>query len=182
MNLNLNEKVRQDLEKRGVLNQIRKLFKDKMTEASNLISSNKPVPVIPRPPQFDTQGGQICLLLIQDFFEKFDLKLTSSIFLPETKSEYNPQTLQTLEDALECRSEPLRPLIFEVIERTFNTEDEEEEEIEEEINTEESDHSDENNPDYFIESATSQGYDKSTNSLAMNEFDYVEDVRKFKNL
>lgn len=180
MNSNLNEKVRQDLEKRGVLNQIRKLFKDKMTETSNLINSNKPVPIINRPPQFDSQGGQICLLLIQDFLEKFDLKLTSSLFLPETKSEFNPQTLQTLEEALNCRSEPLRPLIFEIIERTFNTEGEEE--IDEEINTEESDHSDDNNFDDIIESATSQGYDQSANSLAMNEFDYIENVRRVKNL
>ncbi|OMJ95850.1 hypothetical protein SteCoe_568 [Stentor coeruleus] len=180
MNPNLNEKVRQDLEKRGVLNQIRKLFKDKMTETSNLISSNKPVPIINRPSQFDTQGGQICLLLIQDFLEKFDLKLTSSIFLPETKSDYNPQVLQTLEDALECRSEPLRPLIFEIIERTFNTESEEI--IDEDINTKESDHSDENNSDEFIESANSQKYDQSANSLVMNEFDYVENVRQVKKL
>ena len=72
---------------------------------------------------------------------------------------------------MHCQIKSLKkkPLLFEIVERLFAEQEDS------------SDVTSINMGDNQVESAgTSQGYDQSVNSLAMDDFDYIEIVRKNK--
>ena len=181
MNKTLQEKVKQDLEKSGILAKIRNLFKEKIYESIKAQQQNIQLKGDERKNKvLETKSGQICLTLIQDFLDSFGLGLTLSVFLPEVHQESSKENIQILENALGAKSTPRNPLLFEVIERAFNDNEEgsgdiefEDDGIDEEIDAGSSQRSVD---DHLGES----GYDQSTNSLAMNEFDYIENVRRVK--
>jgi hypothetical protein len=108
--------------------------------------------------------------------EKFGLRLSQKMVMFEGMMQSHEPDIHDLEASLEAKSEKNRPLLMEIVERMFGTQEGESEEIEESIQGESSE---EKKEDVQVESAgTSQGYDQSVNSLAMEDFDYVELVKK----
>ena len=185
MNKTLQEKVKQDLEKKGVLDQVRKMFREKILESIKAQENSKRGAIgVHGNKVLESKTGQICITLVQDFLQSFDLNLALSVFIPESRQEFVAGNIQILEETLGVRSEPKNPILFEVIQRAFDEDaelDDDEldvEGIDEEINSHSSMQS---SREVFGESqGNSQGYDQSANSLAMNEFDYIENVRRVK--
>lgn len=178
----LQEKVKQDLENKGVLTQIRKLFKEKIYESiksqqnEGLLSQTTKTELL-------TRSGQICCALVQDFLESFDLNLTLSIFLPEAHLVNSRENIIQVENALEVSSLKKNPLLFNLTERALGKDSDREDVTSEDryIDEEIEEHSQESLNDPFVESVgNSQGHDQSVNSLAMDEFDYTEIVKKIK--
>lgn len=185
MNKNLHEKVRKDLEQKGELNSLKIKFDKKIKEVLSQVKSGKIDINQNSFPEFETKHGKFCCALVKDFFEQFDMKMTTAIFMPEAQLETVDEDIEVISRALQISSERRRPLIFDIIERVFaygDDDDEEEgdDEIETSINASDSNESEESQRDNFFESAGS-GYDQSANSLALNEFDYFEDVKKPRN-
>jgi sulfite reductase alpha subunit-like flavoprotein len=179
MNKTLQEKVKQDLEKKGVLNQIRQMFKDKIYQSLKSQQNSTDLTTHSKNKNLDSRSGRICCRLVQDFLESFGLGLTLSIFLPEAHLDNTREEIQALEDALDIKTAPKRPILFEVIDR--NAEEENFSQVESIKEDLESQSSHLSYRDQLFESAgNSQGYDQSANSLAMNEFDYIEPVRRTK--
>ena len=179
----LQEKVKQDLENKGVLTQIRKLFKEKIYES---IKSQQNEDLLNQTVKTEllTRSGQICCALVQDFLESFDLNLTLSIFLPEAHLVNSRENIIQVENALGVNSSKKNPLLFNLTERVLEGESDREDVtsedryIDEEI---EEVRSQESFNDHVVESVgNSQGHDQSVNSLAMDEFDYTEIVKKIK--
>lgn len=172
MDPELQKKVLENLDYSGFLHQMRASFRSKIFES--LIASDKSLLPFPsKPKELDTDIGKIASALIADFLDQFNLSLSKKMMKTEAHIEESPQSIRDLEESLEKRSTKRNPLIFEIIKQMFV----EDQEIPEDISPESD--SIERNPDNLVESAgTSQGYDQSVNSLAMEEFDYVEMVRR----
>lgn len=179
MNKNLHEKVRKDLEQKGELASLKAKFENKIKEAFAGAKAGKPNQDHRFIQELESKHGKICCALVKDFFEQFDMKMTTGIFMPEAQLESVDEDIEMISRALGRPSERRHPLIFEVIERVFAY-DGEEDEIETSKNVSDSNMSQESPRDQYYESVGS-GYDQSTNSLAMEEFDYVEFVKKPRN-
>ena len=185
MNKNLHDKVRRDLEQKGELSSLKAKFDKKIKEVLSQAKSGKIDLNQNSFPEFETKHGKFCCALVKDFFEQFDMKMTTAIFMPEAQLESVDEDIEVISKALEISSERRRPLLFDIIERVFAYGDEEEDEDEEEVDEIETsinassslNESEESQRDHFFESAGS-GYDQSANSLALNEFDYIEAVKK----
>lgn len=173
----MQEKVKQDLEKKGVLSLIRKMFNDKIHESIKAQQASKLL--VPHAnPSLESKTGKICLTLVHDFLQSFGLNLSLSIFAPESKQEFINEDIQILEEILGVKSESKNPVLFEVIARLIQ---EEEDENDSELERMEDETESQTSKDNFYDSiGNSQGYDQSSNSLAMDEFDYIESVRKVK--
>ena len=104
------------------------------------------------------------------------------MFLPEAQLENQELSIKTIEQSSNLKSTKNNPILFEIIDKLFVSQDEEAEEEEGSIPEDiESAQSTERKDDQLVESAgTSQGYDQSVNSLAMEDFDYVEDIKKIR--
>ena len=173
MDPELQKKVLHNLDYSGFLHQMRASFRSKVFES--LITSDKSLlPFASKPKELDSDIGKIACALVNDFLNRFSLSLSKKMMKTEAHVEENPQSIKDLEGSLNKKSVARNPLLFEIIKLMFV----EEGDIPEDINPE-SELSTDRNPDNLVESAgTSQGYDQSVNSLAMEEFDYVELVRR----
>ena len=177
MNKSLQDKVKSDLERKGDLRSLKEKFDKKIRETIKDLKSGKAKAVKSSIPELESKQGQISCALIKDFFEQFDMKMTTAIFMPEAHLETVDENIELLSNALQVQTEKKRPLIFEVIQRVF-AQDQSEGEIETSINESiEDDQSQVSKDDHFLESVGS-GYDQSANSLALEKFDYIEPVRK----
>ena len=180
----LQEKVKQDLENKGVLTQIRKLFKEKIYES---IKSQQNEDLLNQTVKTEllTRSGQLkTIWLFNRGKLNFDLNLTLSIFLPEAHLVNSRENIIQVENALGVNSSKKNPLLFNLTERVLEGESDREDVtsedryIDEEI---EEVRSQESFNDHVVESVgNSQGHDQSVNSLAMDEFDYTEIVKKIK--
>lgn len=179
MNKNLHEKVRKDLEQKGELASLKAKFENKIKEAFAGAKAGKLNQDHKFIEELETKHGKICCALVKDFFEQFDMKMTTAIFMPEAQLDSVDEDIEMISRALGRPSERRHPLLFEVIERVFAY-DGEEEEIETSKNLSESYNSHESPRDNYLESIGS-GYDQSTNSLAIDEFDYIENVIRPRN-
>ena len=103
------------------------------------------------------------------------------MLIPEAMIPNQDLTIKSIESMLGIKSAKNKPVLLEIVNKMFEVQDEEESgegSIGEDIDDNETNESKE---DVLVESAgTSQGYDQSVNSLAMEEFDYVEPVKKNK--
>ena len=85
-----------------------------------------------------------------------------------------PENISQLEESRGIKSVKNSPLLFAIVGQMFG----EEEEISEDIEAD-SDESSDDKVDNLVESAgTSLGPDQSVTSLAMEEFDYVEVIKR----
>jgi hypothetical protein len=176
MNKNLQEKVKNDLEKKGELKVLREKFERKIRETVKDLRAGNSKISKPSIPEFETKHGQICCALVKDFFEQFDMKMTIAVFMPEAHLDNVEENIDTLAAALQTESRKQRPLLFEIIERVF-AQEQGSDEIETSINEDIEEDQSQVSRDDFFESVGS-GIDQSANSLAIEKFDYIEPVRK----
>ena len=174
MNPEQQRKILQELDSSGFLNQMRASFRSQVFE--NLIQSDKSIlPYSSLPKELDSDIGHIACALIVDFMNQFALNHTRKIMKTEAFIDDQPESLGHLEESLGIHSEKKNPLLFTIVAQMFGEDDEE---ISEDIHAD-SDLSSDDRKDGLVESAgTSHGPDQSVTSLAMEEFDYVEIIKK----
>jgi hypothetical protein len=177
MNQETQGKIIQDLKESGFLYEMQATLRDHIYKSIRSQQS-EPITGLKSPlPELETKNGIISVALVYDFLDKFDLKLSKQMILPEAMLKDQQDSIEELESYFGIKSYKNKPILFEIVERMFEEQDESNL-IKEEI---ESDHSSDKKEDVLVESAgTSQGHDQSVNSLAMEEFDYVEPVKKSK--
>ena len=182
MNVEMQEKVLQDLEETGFLFDMKAMIRGHIYSS---VKSQQKEPISKlnsKPKELDSEIGKISCALVADFLQQFGLNLSLKMFLPEAQLENQELSIKTIEQSSNLKSTKNNPLLFEIIDKLFVSQDEEAEEEEGSIPEDiESAQSTERKDDQLVESAgTSQGYDQSVNSLAMEDFDYVEDIKKIR--
>ena len=179
MNAEMQEKVLQGLDDSGFLFEMKAKIRDSIfASLKNQKASNPAFPAMPQELQSDV--GKLACTLVYDLLEQFGFKSSQRMLMFEGLVKNQDAGIKELEASLEKKSEKNSPLLLEIVERMFVAQEEGEEgseDIEEDIQS----NSSNDKKDELVESAgTSQGYDQSVNSLAMEEFDYVEPVKKNK--
>ncbi|OMJ84775.1 hypothetical protein SteCoe_14028 [Stentor coeruleus] len=176
---NFEDKLLEELDNSGFIFEMKvKLLDEIFTSLKNvqkdpIIAHSKPIN------EFDSDVGKLACALIFDFLEQFNLKTSIKTLKYESYLPDQKESIKNLEISLQRESHKNCPLLLEIINNTFGAGEDDEEigsEIQESI---ESMQSTDRKEDNLVESAgTSQGYDQSVNSLAMEDFDYVEVVKK----
>ena len=173
MNPEQQRAVLQELDSSGFFNQMRASFRSQVFES--LISSDKSlIPFKSFPKELDSDIGHIACALITDFMNQLSLAHTRKMMKTEALINDEPENISQLEESLGIKSVKNSPLLFAIVGQMFG----EEEEISEDIEAD-SDESSDDKVDNLVESAgTSLGPDQSVTSLAMEEFDYVEVIKR----
>ena len=181
MSYEMEEKIRQDLDESGFLFDMKAKIRDAIY-ASLKSSQKEPITALKATPkEFESTIGTYACALVIDFMQQFNLNLSLKMLIPEAMIPNQDLTIKSIESMLGIKSAKNKPVLLEIVNKMFEVQDEEESgegSIGEDIDDNETNESKE---DVLVESAgTSQGYDQSVNSLAMEEFDYVEPVKKNK--
>jgi hypothetical protein len=105
---------------------------------------------------------------------QFSFIHTRKMMKTEAYIQDKPENIEQLEQSLGIQSAHKSPLLLTIVGQMFG----EEEEISEDIQAD-SDSSSDEKKDFLVESAgTSHAPDQSVSSLAMDEFDFVEVIRR----
>ena len=200
---NLKKAILQDLESSGYLDSVRAEVRAKLFKAAEQHESKAEIQRPETAGILDSDLGQICAVLVKDFLSSFNLKYSLSVYVPETHLDDGRNDIEELEQMFQTRTEPGRPLLFSVIEHIMQTTAEEaknsdrfspgsrqripQQDIEEFDLISEDISQDESEPetskrDNMVEShgTSSLAPDASVTSLAIDEYDYIEPVRRNK--
>ena len=176
----MQEKIQEDLEDSGFLNSMKAMIRDQIY-ASIKTQQKEPIFTLKSlPEELDSEVGHIACALVVDFLEQFGMNHTLKLLYPECQISNQSEVIRDLQEKLNLKSTHNRPMLFEIVDQLFVDEDEESQNQDSHISEDiESMQSTNRKEDPLVESGgTSQGYDQSVNSLDINEFDYVEDVKK----
>lgn len=194
---NLKTAVIQDLEHSGFLDKLRAELRAKLFKTAELHENKAQVARQETAEVLSSELGQICTALIKDFLESFKLNYSLSVFIPECHLGEDRADIEELEQMFQVKSEVGKPLLFSVIEYLMqNTEHQENsqelkftpplgtgksgsESISEDILSQDENEQD-TKRDALVESqaTSSLGADMSVNSLALDDYDVIEPVRK----
>lgn len=201
----LQNSIYQELEQSGILDYIRASLRAKIFQAVDMHESKAGFKRPETGKVLESEIGQICAELARNFLDCFKIKHTLNVFLQESQLPQGTESVEQLERIFGVKSEPGRPILLSIVEGLFppNEEVDEDQEIaniqhqnqaklsqgmyqdstssiEENIDSQES--VEDYKHDELVESGgtSSLGYDQSVNSLALEDFDYIEPIKKPK--
>ena len=178
----MQEKIQDDLDASGFLNQMKAMLRDQIYFSIKAQQKEPIFTLKSLPAELDSDLGSIACALVVDFLEQFGMSHTLKLLHPECQISNQSEVIRELQEKLNLQTSKNRPMLFEIVDQLFVDQDEASQNRDSHISEDiESMQSTDRKEDPLVESAgTSQGYDQSVNSLAIDEFDYVEDVKKFR--
>ena len=168
---NLRQAIIQDLEASGYFDKMRAEIRSELFRTAESHESKAKIQRAETASILDTEFGQISAALVKDFLLSFDLHKSLGIFLPESHQTEGREDIENLEEMFQVKTEKGRPLLFSVIEYLIENAGEEGSDAGFSQDSEDLGKT-------GSRLGSTIGNDPSTNSLAVEEFDHIELVRK----
>ena len=168
---NLRQAIIQDLEASGYFDKMRAKIRSELFRTAEVHENKAKIQREETTSILDSEFGQISAALVKDFLISFDLQQSLDIFLPESHQTDGREDIENLEEMFQVKTQKGRPLLFSVIEYLIENAGEEGSDA-----GFSQDSHDLGKTGSHLSSTI--GNDPSTYSLAREEFDHIEPVRK----